>query len=140
MRFMVIVPANEDTENGVMPTTEELAEMGKYNEELAAAGVMVDGNGLQPTSKAKKIVFGDGSSNVFDGPFSESKELIAGYWIFQTDTYDECVEWVQKAPFGPGTEIVIRQVFEAEDFGDEYTPELREQADKTRAQVEQTHG
>lgn len=138
MRFMVIVPGNEDTENGVMPTTEELAEMGKYNEELAAAGVMVDGNGLHPTSNSKKVVYSGGSTNVFDGPFSETKELIAGYWILQTDTFEECVEWVRKAPFGEGTEIVIRQVFEAEDFGDAMTSEIRDQEDRIREKIQQT--
>lgn len=139
MRFMVIVPGNEDSENSVMPTTEQLAEMGRYNEELAKAGVMVDGNGLHPTSNAKKLVFGGGSATVFDGPFAETKEL-AGYWILQTDTYEECVDWVKKAPFDEGTAIVIRPVFEPEDFGDQYTDEIREQEDRVRAQVEQTHG
>lgn len=137
MKFMVMVPGDERTEAGVMPTTEELAEMGKFNEELANAGMMVSGDGLHPTSKGARIRFEESGASVTDGPFSESKELIAGYWILQGDSLDQIKEWMKKAPFPAGTQLEIRQVFEAEDFGDALTPELREQENRIRASIEQ---
>jgi hypothetical protein len=130
MRFMVIVKADRNSEAGVMPSEELLAEMGKYNEELAKAGVMLAGEGLHPTSRGKRVRFAGSNRTVIDGPFTETKELIAGFWLIQAKSMDEAVEWVKRAPNpSPGTEseIEIRQVFEAEDFGAEYTPELREQ-------------
>ena len=133
MRFMVLVKANEDSEAGVLPTEDLLAEMGKYNEELANAGVMLAGEGLQPSSKGARVSFPD--RKVIDGPFSETKELLAGYWLIQAKSLDEAIEWVKRAPFAEG-EVEIRQVFETEDFGDELTPELREQEERIRAQVE----
>lgn len=136
MRFMVMVPGDESTEAGVMPTTEQLAEMGAYNEELAKAGVMIDGNGLHPTSKGRRVRFNDGDTTVIDGPFSESKELIAGYWIWECDSMEDAVEWLKKAPFDAGTQIEIRQVFSDDDFGDALTPELREQERQIREQVQ----
>lgn len=137
MKFMVMVPADENTEAGQMPTTEELAEMGKYNEELAAAGVMLAGEGLHPTSKGARVRFEESGASVIDGPFSESKELIAGFWILQCDSLDEVKDWIKKAPFPAGTQLEIRQVFEADDFGEAFTPELREQEDRIRAAIEQ---
>jgi len=130
MRFMVIVKADKNSEAGVMPSEELLAEMGKYNEELAKAGVMLAGEGLHPSSRGKRIRFAGSNRTVIDGPFTETKELIAGFWLIQAKSMDEAVEWVKRAPNpSPGTEseIEIRQVFEAEDFGAEFTPELREQ-------------
>ena len=140
MRFMVIVKANEDTEKGVMPTEQELAEMGAYNEELAKAGVMLAGEGLHPSSKGARVRFEkDGSSTVIDGPFAETKELVAGFWILEVSSREEVLEWVKKAPFRDG-EVEVRQVFSADDFGDAMTPELREQEDRLRATVEAQHG
>jgi hypothetical protein len=133
MRFMILVKASEDSEAGVMPTEQELADMGKYNEELADAGVMLAGEGLQPSSKGARVSFPE--RKVIDGPFSETKELLAGYWVIQAKSLDEAIEWVKRAPFREG-EVEIRQVFEADDFGDEFTPELREQEERIRAQVE----
>lgn len=127
MRFMVIVKANADTEAGKMPSTEELEAMGKYNEELVKAGVMLAGEGLQPSSKGARVRFEGSKRTVIDGPFAEAKELIAGYWLWQCRSRDEAIEWLKRAPFDGGTEVEIRQVFEAEDFGEEFTPELREQ-------------
>jgi hypothetical protein len=133
MRFMVIVKASEASENGVMPTEHELAEMGSYNEELAKAGVMLAGEGLHPSSKGWRVRYDkDGASTVVDGPFAETKELVAGYWILQVSSPEEVLEWVKRAPFREG-EVEIRQVFEAEDFGEAYTPEIREQEDRIRA-------
>jgi hypothetical protein len=133
MRFMVIVKASEDSENGVMPTEQELAEMGNYNEELAKAGVMLAGEGLHPSSKGWRVRYDeDGASTVVDGPFAETKELVAGYWILQVSSPEEVLEWVKRAPFREG-EVEVRQVFEAEDFGEAFTPELREQEDRIRA-------
>ncbi len=133
MRYMVIVKANEDSENGVLPTEQELAEMGAYNEELVKAGVMLAGDGLHPSSKGARVRFDEtGRSTVVDGPFAETKELIAGFWILQVSSREEVVEWVRRAPFRGG-EVEIRQVFEAEDFGEAYTPEVREQEDRIRA-------
>jgi hypothetical protein len=140
MRYMVIVKANEDTEKGVMPTEAELAEMGAYNEELAKAGVMLAGEGLHPSSKGARVRFDkDGNSTVIDGPFAESKELIAGFWILEVSSREEVIEWVRKAPFRDD-EIEVRQVFSAEDFGDAMTEELRQQEDRIRATVEAQQG
>ncbi|MGY1806858.1 YciI family protein [Blastococcus sp. SYSU D00669] len=140
MRFMVIVKADEQTEAGAMPTEQELAEMGSYNEELAKAGVMLAGEGLHPSSKGARVRFdADGKGTVIDGPFAESKELVAGYWILQVSSREEVLEWVKKAPFR-GTEIEVRQVFEADDFGEAYTDSIREQEDRVRASVEAQQG
>jgi hypothetical protein len=126
MRFMVLVKADKDSEAGVMPTKELLTAMTKYNEELAKAGVMIAGEGLHPSSKGMRVRFSGNKRTVIDGPFSETKELLAGFWIFQVKSKEEAIEWVKRAPFDGGTEIEIRQVFEEEDFGAEFTPELRE--------------
>jgi len=137
MRFMVMVKATADSEAGVMPSEEMLAAMGRYNEELVKAGVMLAGEGLHPSSRGARVRFSGSDRSVVDGPFAETKELIAGFWILQTKSLDECVEWVKRCPNPmPGdSEIEIRQVFEAEDFGDELTPELREQEERLRAQA-----
>lgn len=138
MRFMIILKSNQDTEAGVMPTEQELTDMGNYNQELAKAGVMLAGEGLQPSSKGARVTFSGGRTTVLDGPFSETKELIAGFWLIQVKSKDEAVEWVKRVPISADseTEIEIRQVFEAEDFGAEFTPELREQEDRLRALAE----
>lgn len=135
MRVMVIVKANEESEAGIMPTQKMLADMGKYNEELVKAGIMLEGEGLHPTSKGKRVKFSGGNRIVTDGPFAETRELIAGFWIWKVKSMAEAVEWLKRAPFDGGTELEIRQVFEAADFGDEFTPELREQEDRVRAQA-----
>ncbi|PYR91646.1 MAG: dehydrogenase [Acidobacteria bacterium] len=135
MRFMVIVKANKDSEAGVMPDRKILEGMGKYNEELAKAGVMLAGEGLHPTSRGKRVRFSGSQRTVLDGPFAETKELIAGFWLFQAKSMDEAVDWVKRAPFDGGTEIEIRQIFEAEDFGAELTPELRRQEETLRAKI-----
>ena len=135
MRFMVIVKADKNSEAGVMPDRKILTEMGKYNEELMKAGVMLAGEGLHPTSKGARVKFEDGKRTVTDGPFTESKELIAGFWLWQVKSKDEAIEWLKRAPFGGGTEVEIRQVFEADDFGAALTPELREQEERLRAQA-----
>jgi hypothetical protein len=140
MRYMVIVKASEDSENGVMPTEAELAEMGAFNEELVKAGVMLAGEGLHPSSNGARVRFDkDNKPTVIDGPFAETKELIAGFWILEVSSREEVIEWVKKAPFRDG-EVEIRQVFSADDFGDAFTPELREQEDRLRATVEAQHG
>src|SRR5215831_15460001 len=126
MRVMVMVPGSKESEAGVLPDTKLLTDMGKFNEELVKAGVMLAGEGLRPTSYGKRVKFSGGTPTVKDGPFTESKELIAGFWIWQVKSMDEAVEWIKRAPFGGGVEIEIRPVFEAEDFGKEFTPELRE--------------
>jgi hypothetical protein len=138
MRVMAIVKANEESEAGKMPNEELLAAMGKFNEELAEAGVMIGGEGLHPSSKGARVQFGGGERTVTDGPFAETKELIAGFWILQVDSFEEAVEWIKKCPdpHEEGGEIEIRQVFEAEDFGEELTPELREQEDRIREKAE----
>lgn len=139
MRVMVIIKANEDSEAGVMPSERLLAEMGKFNEELVKAGVMLAGEGLHPSSKGKRVKFSGGKTTVIDGPFTETKELIAGFWLWQVKSMDEAVEWVKRIPNPDGEEegvIEIRPVFEAEDFGEEFTPELREQEARLRAQIE----
>ena len=135
MRFMVIVKADKNSEAGVLPSKEVFAAMGKFNEELVKAGVMLAGEGLQPSSKGKRIRFSGQQRTVIDGPFTETKELIAGFWLWQVKSMEEAVEWLKRAPFDGGTEVEIRQVFEAEDFGEEFTPELREQEERLRAQV-----
>jgi hypothetical protein len=140
MRFMLIVKANEDSENGVLPTEQQLAEMGAYNEELVKAGIMLAGEGLHPSSKGARVRFdADGGSTVIDGPFAETKELVAGFWILEVSSREEVIEWVRKAPFR-GEELEIRQVFSSDDFGDAMTPELREREDQLRATVEAQHG
>ncbi|HSB09790.1 MAG TPA: YciI family protein [Blastocatellia bacterium] len=136
MRVMVIVKANEDSEAGVLPDEKILTAMGRYNEELVKAGVMLAGEGLHPSSKGKRVRFSGAKRTVTDGPFAETKELIAGYWLWQVKSMDEAVEWLKRAPFDGGTELEIRQVFEPEDFGAEFTPELREQEERLRAQIE----
>ena len=134
MRFMVIVKANKDSEAGVLPTEKMLTEMGKFNEELVKAGVMLAGEGLHASSKGARVKFSGGNKTVIDGPFAETKELIAGFWLWQVKSLEEAIEWLKRAPF-EDTEVEIRQVFEAADFGDEFTPELREQEERLRAQV-----
>jgi hypothetical protein len=134
MRFMMIVKASPDSEAGVMPTEQELAEMGNFNEELVKAGIMLSGEGLHPTSKGARIRYEGDKRTVVDGPFTESKELIAGFWLIQVKSLDEAVEWARRVPFREG-EVEIRRVFESEDFGAEFTPELREQEDRQRAQM-----
>ncbi len=135
MRFMVIVKANEDTEAGRLPSREELAAMGKFNEELVRAGVMLAGEGLHPSSRGVRITYSGDGRSVVDGPFTETKELIAGFWLIQARSMEEAVEWMKRAPFQEG-QVEIRQVFEAEDFGEAFTPELREQEARLRAEVE----
>jgi hypothetical protein len=135
MKFMVIVKASKESEAGVMPSREILTAMGKYNEELVKAGVMLAGEGLRPTSKGKRVKFSGGKHTVTDGPFTENKELIAGFWLWQVRSMEEAVEWLKRAPFDGGTEIELRQIFEAEDFGAELTPELREREERLRKQV-----
>jgi len=140
MRYMVIVKASADSERGAMPTTQELAEMGAYNEELAKAGIMLAAEGLSASSEGARVRFdADGRTTVVDGPFAETKELIAGFWILQVSSREEVLEWVRKAPFREG-EVEVRRVAEAEDFGDAFTPELREQEDRIRASVAEQHG
>jgi len=138
MRFMILVKADEQSEAGVLPSTEMLTAMGNYNEELVKAGVMLAGEGLHPTSKGARVRFSGGERAVIDGPFTEAKELIAGFWLWQVKSRDEAIEWVKRCPNPDGVEheIEIRQVFEADDFGDEFTPELREQEERLRAQAE----
>ena len=139
MRFMVIVKANKDSEAGVLPEEKLLREMGNYNEELSKAGVLLAAEGLQPSSKGARVRFSGTKRTVIDGPFSETKELIAGFWLIQVKSKEEAIEWVKRSPNpfpGAESEIEIRQVFEAEDFGAEFTPELREQEERVRAQSE----
>jgi hypothetical protein len=138
---MVIIKANKDSEAGVLPDEKLLTEMGKFNEELVKAGVMLAGEGLHPSSRAKRVTFSGQKRSVIDGPFAETKELVSGFWLWQVKSMEEAVEWVKRTPFDAGnspgeTEIEIRQVFEAEDFGVEYTPELRERDERLRAQLE----
>jgi len=136
MRFMVIVKADKDSEADVLPTKEMLTEMGKFNEELVKAGVMLAGDGLQASSKGARVRFSGkgGKKTVIDGPFSETKELIAGFWLWQVRSKEEGIEWLKRAPF-ENTEVEIRQVFESEDFGDEFTPELRKQEERLREKI-----
>ena len=135
MRVMVIVKANEESEAGVMPSEQILTDMGKYNEELVKAGVMLAGEGLHPSSKGKRVKFNGSNRLVTDGPFAETRELIAGFWLWKVKSMDDAVEWLKRAPFDGGTELEIRQVFEMEEFGDEFTPELREQEERIRAEA-----
>ncbi|MPZ55100.1 MAG: YciI family protein [Rhizobiales bacterium] len=137
MRFMILVKANKDTEAGVMPSEQLLTDMGKFNEELVKAGVMLAGEGLHPTSKGARIRFSGEKRTVIDGPFADSKDLIAGFWLWQVKSKEEAIEWVKRCPnpTGAESEIEIRQVFEASDFGAEFTPELREQEEQLRARL-----
>jgi hypothetical protein len=135
MRVMVIVKASKESEAGQMPSEKLLTDMGKYNEELVKAGVMVAGDGLHPSAKGKRVRFSGAQRTVVDGPFAETKELIAGYWLWQVKSMEDAVQWLKRAPFDGGTEIEIRPLFEAEDFGKEFTPELRAQEDRLRAQI-----
>jgi len=140
MRFMILVKATKDSEAGIMPDQKLLADMGKFNEELVKAGVMLDGEGLHPSSKGARVRFSGGKRTVIDGPFPETKELIAGYWIWRVKSKEEAIEWVKKCPNpmpNVESEIEIRQIFEADDFGAEFTPELREQEARIRAQADQ---
>jgi hypothetical protein len=135
MRFMVIVKANKDSEAGVLPDKKILEDMGKFNEELVKAGVMLAGEGLQASSKGARVRFDGAKRTVIDGPFTETKELVAGFWLWQVKSKAEAIEWLKRAPFDGGTEVEIRQVFETADFGENLTPELREQEDRLRAQA-----
>lgn len=135
MRFMVIVKANKDTEAGVMPTTEQLAAMGQFNEEMVKAGVMLAGEGLHPSAKGARIAYGKGEATVTEGPFAATGDLVCGFWMTETGSRDEAIQWMKRAPFDPGSEIEIRQIFSAEDFGEALTPELREQEERLRKQA-----
>ena len=135
MRVMVIVKASKESEAGQMPSEKLLTDMGKFNEELANAGVMLAGDGLHPSSKGKRVRFSGAQRTVIDGPFAETKELIAGYWLWKVNSMEEAVDWLERAPFDEGAEVEIRPVFESEDFGKELTPELRAQEDRIRAQI-----
>ena len=137
MRFMVIIKADAKSEAGVMPSERLLTEMGKYNEELVKAGIMLAGEGLHPSSKGARVRFSGSKRTVIEGPFSETKELVAGFWLIQVKSKEEAIEWVKRIPNpdGADTDVEIRQVFEAEDFGAEFTPELREQEERLRAQM-----
>lgn len=138
MKVLVIVKASKDSEAGIMPSTELLTAMGKYNEALVGAGIMMAGEGLHPSSKGKRVLFSGDERAVIDGPFAETKELIAGYWLWQVNSMDEAVEWLKKCPnpHGEETEVEIRPVFEADDFGEAFSPELREQEERLQAKVE----
>jgi hypothetical protein len=140
MRFMVIVKASPESEAGALPSTEILAAMGKYNEELAKAGIILAAEGLHPSSKGARVKFSGGSRTITDGPFTETKELIAGFWLWQVRSKDEAIEWLKRAPFDGGTEIELRQVFEAEDFGEKFTPELRAQEQRIRDETSARSG
>ena len=135
MRVMVIVKASKESEAGQLPSERELRDMGDFNEKLVQAGVMLAGEGLQPSAKGKRVRFSGSQRSVIDGPFPEAKELVAGYWLWQVKSIDEAVEWLKRAPFDNGTEVEIRPVFEADDFGKEFTPELRAQEERLRAQI-----
>lgn len=137
MRFMVLVPGTPGTEAGVMPSTEELEAMTAYNEELVKAGVMLDGDGLHPTSKGARVRFEGDKRTVIDGPFTEAKEIVAGYWIWECSSREEAIEWLKRAPFDNGIEVELRQVFDEADFGEALTPELREREARMREQTAQ---
>jgi hypothetical protein len=137
MRVMVLVKASEESESGVLPSTEELAEMGKFNEELAKAGIMLAADGLKASSHGKRVRFSGKDRAVIDGPFAETKELVAGYWLWEVASLEEAVEWLKRAPFDGGTEVELRPVFGPDDFGDQLTPELREAEDRLRSQIGQ---
>jgi hypothetical protein len=136
MRFMVLVPGSPESEAGVMPSTDLLEEMTRYNEQLVGAGILLAGDGLHPTSRGARVRFEGDERTVIDGPFTEAKELVAGYWIWECASRDEAVEWLKRAPFGGGVEVELRQIFEAEDFGEQLTPELREANERLRQQAE----
>jgi len=143
MRVMVLVKADDRTEAGQLPNEAELTAMGQYNEELVKAGIMITGDGLHPSSKGARVRFGGGKRAVIDGPFAEAKELVAGYWIWEVKSLDEAVEWLKRAPFptdGDSYEVEIRQVFEAEDFGEAYTTELRDSENRMRETIASQHG
>jgi hypothetical protein len=135
MRVMVIVKANKDSEAGVLPSQEMLAKMGAFNEELVRAGIMLAGEGLQDSSKGVRVTFSGNERLVTDGPFAETKELIAGFWMWKVKSMDEAVTWLKRAPFENGAVVEIRRVFEAEDFGDNFTTELREQEERLRTEI-----
>lgn len=135
MRVMVLVKASKESEAGVLPDKKILTDMGKFNEELVKAGIMQAGEGLHPSSKGVRVKFSGGNKTVIDGPFSETKELVAGFWLWQVKSMDEAIEWLKRAPFDGGTEIEVRPLFEAEDFGEQMTPELKEQEERLRAQI-----
>ena len=139
MRFMILIKANQDSEAGVMPSEELLTAMGKYNEELVKAGVLLAGEGLHPSSNGARVRFSGDQRTVIDGPFAETKELIAGFWLLEVDSFEEAVDWIKRCPnpHDEAGEIELRQIFETEDFGEEFTPELREQEERIRAQAEQ---
>jgi hypothetical protein len=137
MRFMVLVKANKDSEAGIMPNQKILEAMGKYNEELVKAGVMLAGEGLRPNSKGVRVKFSGDERRVINGPFPETDQLVAGFWIWQAKSLEEAVEWLKRAPFGGGVEIELRPIFEMEDFGAELTPELREQEERLRSESEE---
>ena len=139
MRVMVVVKASPESERGEMPSEQLLTEMGRFNEQLVKAGIMLAGEGLHPSSKGKRVRFSGKQRTVIDGPFAETKELIAGFWLWQVRSMDEALEWLKRAPFDGGTEIEIRPVFEAQDFGKELTPELRAQEERLRAEIERQH-
>jgi hypothetical protein len=143
MRVMVIVKATKNSEAGVMPSEKLLADMGKFNEELVKAGIMLSGDGLHPSSKGKRVRFSSGKKSVIDGPFAETKELVAGFWIWQVKSIEEAVEWVRRCPDpmpGEESDIEIRPLFEAADFGEEFTPELRAQEERLRTEIERKRG
>lgn len=140
MRVMVLVKASRESEAGGVPDRKLLADMGKFNEQLVNAGIMLDGEGLHPSSKGKRVSFSGGKTKVIDGPFTETKELVAGFWVWKVKSMDEALEWIKRAPFQEGDVIELRQVFEAEDFGPEFTPELREYEQKVRAKAEALKG
>ncbi len=135
MRFMVLVPGDAESEAGVMPSTEALQEMTRYNEQLVAAGVMLAADGLHPTSRGARVRFNGQERTVIDGPFTEAKELVAGYWIWECASREEAIEWLKRAPFGGGVEVELRQIFETDDFGEQLTPELREANERLREQA-----
>lgn len=137
MRFMVLVKADKNSEGGALPDEKMLTAMGNFNDELVKAGVMLAGEGLHPTSKGKRVRFSGTQRTVIDGPFAETKELLAGFWIFEVKSMQEAIDWVKRAPFGDDVEIEIRQVFEADDFGAEFTPELRAQEERQREKMEE---
>jgi len=139
MRVMVVVKASPESERGEMPSEQLLTEMGRFNEQLVKAGIMLAGEGLHPSSKGKRVRFSGKQRTVIDGPFAETKELIAGFWLWQVRSMDEALEWLKRAPFDGGTEIEIRPVFEAQDFGKELTPEERAREEKLRAEIERQH-
>jgi hypothetical protein len=136
MRVMVIVKASKESEAGVMPSEKELAEMGKFNEQLVTAGIMQAGDGLHPSSSGKRVRFSGANRTVIDGPFAETKELVAGFWLWTVKSMDEAVDWLKRAPFGGDTEVEIRPLFENEDFGKEMTPELRAREERNRTRAE----